>query len=85
MKTLLTIGALALVVSSTAVLAQSNTKKPRGVQGQPQPVVCAGAWLMGRVLSRDPDPHIRAAMLRDYSGIGAHYGQAYPGARDCIR
>jgi hypothetical protein len=85
MKTILTIGTLALVMSSVSAYAQTSGKKPRGAQGQPQQVVCAGAWLMGRVLSRDPDPHIRAAMLRDYSGIGAHYGMAYPGARDCIR
>jgi hypothetical protein len=85
MKTILTIGTIALVLSSASASAQTSAKKPRGAQGQPQQVVCAGAWLMGRVLSRDPDPHIRAAMLRDYSGIGAHYGMAYPGARDCIR
>ncbi len=85
MKVILTIGTIALAVSSVSASAQNNGRKPPGAHGQPQQVVCAGAWLMGRVLSRDPDPNIRAAMLRDYSGIGAYYGTAYPGARDCIR
>ncbi len=82
MKTALTIGALFTLLISVPVYAQTkNTKAPRTAQAEP--VVSGGAWLMGRVISRDPDPHVRAAMLRDYSGIGAYHGTAKPGAREC--
>lgn len=85
MKALVTIGTMVAMMASTSAYAQSKNAKQQRRAPQTVAVVCGGAWLMDRVISTEPDPHIRAAMLRDYSGVGAYPGWANPGSKTCIR
>lgn len=83
MKALVATIVLISMSVSTNALAQTGKQK-RVAPGQTIEVVCGGGWLMGRVVSADPDLNIRSSLIREWSIFGAYPGRALPGAKMCI-
>lgn len=79
-----TVVLISLSVGTNAFAQTGKYKQKRAAPGHTIEVVCGGGWLMGRVVSTDPDPNIRSSLIREWSTFGAYPGRALPGAKMCI-